>query len=550
MKRLLLCLMAAATLLPAATAKEAWTPDAGGGRYRNPVLHADYSDPDAVRGSDGYFYLTASSFASTPGLPVLRSADLVNWEIIGYAIDALEPRAFYDAEPRHGKGVWAPSIREHDGRYYIYWGDPDFGIFMVSAADPAGPWSEPVLVIAGRGMIDPTPLWDDDGRLYLVHAWAASRSGFNSVLTIFELSADGTRPISEPVLVVDGNDGVNHTIEGPKLYKRNGWYYIFAPAGGVEQGWQLAMRSRNIYGPYETRRVMEQGDSPVNGPHQGAWVDDAEGQSWFLHFQDKGPYGRVVHLQPMRWADDWPVIGDDPDGDGIGNPVLSWRKPAASHASAVTQPATSDHFDSAQPGLQWEWSGNPGLDHGFPSAMGFYRLYGYRQPEGYRNMWSIPNLMLQKFPAPEFKVTARVRISAKAAADGAVSGIVVMGRDYSTLGLRKEADGFVLVRATCTDAEDGTSEVTQDIATIAPTRTYAAGLHPNYECDIWLRVSVDKNAMCRFSYSTDERRWHNAGEPFAARAGKWIGAKVGLYSTAPAGTDRGWMDIDSFTVEK
>ena len=547
MKRFISVLFAASALAGYAAPKEAWVPDLGNGRYRNPVVCADYSDPDVVRSPEGDYWLTASSFACTPGLPLLHSTDLVNWEIAGYALPALEPREFYDAAPRHGKGVWAPSIRLHDGTYYIYWGDPDFGIFMVKSTDPRGEWSKPVLVKAGRGMIDPTPLWDD-GRLYLVHAWAASRAGFNSVLTIMELSPDGERPVSEPVMVMDGNDGVNHTVEGPKLYKRNGWYYIFAPAGGVEQGWQLAMRSRNIYGPYEVRRVMEQGTSDVNGPHQGAWVDDAAGDSWFLHFQDRGAYGRVLHLNPMRWVDDWPVIGEDKDGDGVGTPVATWRKPAAAKPSQVKVPATSDDFDSRELGKQWEWHGNPGLDYGFGTDMGFFRLYGFRTPADYVNLWTVPNLLLQKFPAEKFEATAKVRVSAKAAGDGAVSGLVVMGWDYSWLGLEKRGDGFVLKRATCHDAEQGNAEQSEVIAEIPATRVYSAGLHPNYECDIWLRVRVGADAVCRFSYSTDGRKWHDAGADFRARQGKWIGAKVGLFSVAPDTVDRGWMDADSFTV--
>jgi len=542
--------LAAAAIAVYAMAKEAWVPDLGDGRYRNPVVNADYSDPDVVAGADGYYYLTASSFACTPGLPILRSADLVNWEIVNYALPALEPREFYDAAPRHGKGVWAPSIRLHDGMYYIYWGDPDFGIFMVKSADPAGTWSKPVLVKAGRGMIDPTPLWDDDGRVYLVHAWAASREGFNSVLTVMELSSDGERPLSEPVMVMDGNDGVNHTVEGPKLYKRNGWYYIFAPAGGVERGWQLAMRSRNIYGPYEVRRVMEQGTSAVNGPHQGAWVDDVAGDSWFLHFQDKGAYGRVLHLNPMRWVDDWPVIGEDRDGDGCGEPVATYRKPAASRPTAVKTPATSDTFSSHTLGLQWEWHGNPGLAYGFGTDMGFFRLYGFRTSADYVNLWTVPNLLLQKFPAEEFTATAKLRVSAKAASEGAVSGIVVMGWDYSALGLEKRGEGFVLKRMTCKDAEQGSAEVADAIVTVPATRVYSAGLYRNYECDIWLRVRVDRGAVCRFSYSTDGRKWHDAGAEFVARQGKWIGAKVGMFSIAPDTVDRGWVDVDEFTVTR
>lgn len=141
--------------------------------------------------------------------------------------------------------------------------DPDYGIFMVKTTDPEGQWSEPVLVKAGKGLIDPTPLWDNDGKAYLANAWAASRTGFNSIITLSEMTPDGASVTGNPRIIYDGNDGVNHTLEGPKLYRRGDYYYIFAPAGGVEQGWQLVMRSKNINGPYESKIVMAQGKSDI-----------------------------------------------------------------------------------------------------------------------------------------------------------------------------------------------------------------------------------------------------------------------------------------------
>lgn len=542
-------LIVVSAVIAEARDNRAWVPDMGDGTYINPVINADYSDPDVVAVGDD-FYMTASSFGCAPGLPILHSRDLVNWDIVNYALKEVPPTDFYGSAPRHGKGVWAPSIRFHDGEYYIYWGDPDFGIFMVKTADPLGEWSEPVLVKAGKGMIDPTPLWDDDGRVYLVHAWAASRSRFNSIVTICELNSDGTKVISQPVLVFDGNDGVNHTIEGPKLYKRNGWYYIFAPAGGVVDGWQIVLRSRNIYGPYESRIVMAQGDTPVNGPHQGAWIDNAAGESWFLHFQDRGPYGRVIHLNPMAWNEDWPVIGEDPDGDGCGQPVMRYKKPAVSGKVAVTVPPTSDDFNSRTLGRQWQWHANYNDTYGFTSDMGFMRLYGHILSPDAPNFWEVPNLLLQKFPAEEFTATAKVKISAKASSEGVMSGLIVMGWDYGALGVEKTGDNFTLKLVTCHDAEQGNRQEAETIATIKPSRVYEAGLYPNLECDLYLRVKVGKGAVCKFSYSLDGKKFISAGQPFQARAGKWIGAKTGLFSVTPDGNDRGWMDIDNFTVTK
>lgn len=525
---------------------EVWVSDEGNGMYRNPVLHADYSDPDVCAVGEDYF-LTASSFNCTPGLPILHSKDLVNWKIVNYALKKVEPVEYYN-EPRHGKGVWAPSIRFHGGMYYIYWGDPDFGIFMVKTRDPYGEWDAPVLVKAGKGMIDPCPLWDDDGRVYLAHAWAGSRAKFNSVLTVCEMNKEGTAVISDPVLVFDGNDGVNHTIEGAKFYKRNGFYYLFAPAGGVVSGWQLVMRSKDVYGPYEARIVMAQGKTDINGPHQGGWVDTPAGESWFLHFQDKGAYGRVLHLNPMKWVNDWPVIGVDKDGDGCGDPVSRYRKPKIGKTYPIETPAESDEFDTRKLGLQWEWHANYQDVFGFTTNMGYARIYGHELSPHFKNFWEVPNLLMQKFPAEEFTATAKLKVSAKD--DGQLSGLIIMGWDYSWIGVEKQGEKFLLKQAVCKDAEQDNLEQVSTLAVLEPSRKFEAGLFPNYEREIYIRVHVDKGAYCRFSYSLDEKKFTEAGTLFKARQGKWIGAKVGMFSVTPHGKERGWVDVDWFRVEK
>lgn len=525
---------------------EVWVSDEGNGMYRNPVLHADYSDPDVCTVGEDYF-LTASSFNCTPGLPILHSKDLVNWKIVNYALKKVEPVEYYN-EPRHGKGVWAPSIRFHEGVYYIYWGDPDFGIFMVKTRDPYGEWDKPVLVKAGKGMIDPCPLWDDDGRVYLAHAWAGSRAKFNSVLTVCELNKEGTAVISDPVLVFDGNDGVNHTIEGAKFYKRNGFYYLFAPAGGVVSGWQLVMRSKDVYGPYEARIVMAQGKTDINGPHQGGWVDTPAGESWFLHFQDKGAYGRVLHLNPMKWINDWPIIGVDKDGDGCGDPVSRYRKPKTDKTYPIETPVESDEFDTRKLGLQWEWHANYQDVFGFTTNMGYARIYGHELSPHFKNFWEVPNLLMQKFPAEEFTATAKLKVSAKD--DGQLSGLIIMGWDYSWIGVEKQGEKFLLKQAVCKDAEQGNLEQVSTLAVLEPSRKFEAGLFPNYEREIYIRVHVDKGAYCRFSYSLDGKKFTEAGTLFKARQGKWIGAKVGMFSVTPHGKERGWVDVDWFRVEK
>lgn len=279
---------------------------------------------------------------------------------------------------------------------------------------------------------------------------------------------------------------------------------------------------------------MAQGDSDINGPHQGGWVTTAAGEDWFINFQDKGAYGRIIHLNPVNWRDDWPVTGHDNDGDGCGDPVAKWRKPAL-------HPMTGA---SVKPHMLFQWHSNYNDMYGFPAPGALMRVYGHKVSEDFVNMWEVPNLWLMKFPAEKFSVTARVRISAKATSEEVSSGMVVMGWDYCRFGLEKRGDDFVLQLVRCTDAEQGGAESITDIALVSPTRVYNAGLYPNLECDMYLRLTVKKGASCRFSYSLDGKKYIDAPGEFKARAGKWIGAKTGFYSITPAATsEKGWIDI-------
>jgi beta-xylosidase len=511
---------------------QVWVSDLGNGSYKNPILHADYSDPDVVRVGDD-FYMVSSSFDAVPGLPILHSKDLVNWTIIGHAFKQQIPVDHF-SKTQHGNGVWAPSIRYHQNEFYIYYPDPDFGIYLTKAKDIKGPWSEPVLVEAGKGLIDPCPLWDDDGKVYLVHAYAGSRAGIKSVIVVKQLNADGTKVMDEGKLVYDGHE-VDPTIEGPKFHKRNGYYYIFAPAGGVSTGWQLVLRSKTVYGPYERKVVMDQGSTPINGPHQGAWIDTPKGEDWFVHFQDKEAYGRVVHLQPMKWVNDWPVIGVDKDGDGKGEPVLTYKKPNLEKVIIHT-PAESDEFNANEPGPQWQWQANPKATWLFMNN-GSLRLYSQMIPNDTRSYWDVPNVLMQKFPAEEFTVTTKTLFKPNTKLENEKAGLIVMGRSYASLSLKSKSDGIHLVYSVAKDAAKGNSE-TESIIVKSGN-------------EIMLRVTVKKNALCIFSYSTDGKNFTEIKEPFQAEAGQWIGAKVGIFCTRQVQiNDSGYADFDWFRVEK
>lgn len=516
---------------------EVWVADQGDGTYKNPIIHADYSDPDVVQWGDDYF-MTSSSFNAAPGLPILHSKDLVNWELVNYALPKQVPIKHFNT-PQHGNGVWAPSIRVHNNELYIYWGDPDFGIYMVKTDDPFGNWEEPVLVMEAKGAIDPSPLWDEDGKAYLVHAWAGSRAGVKSILTVHKMNAEGTKVLDYGRHVFDGHE--NHpTVEGSKFYKRNGYYYIFAPAGGVSTGWQLVLRSKNIYGPYEEKVVLEQGATAINGPHQGAWVTTDTGEDWFFHFQDVDAYGRIVHLQPMHWENDWPVMGKDQNGNGIGEPVLQHKKPNVGKQFAIQTPRETDNFEQDSLGLQWQWNANPSvLWSAKLPGNDFLRLYSIAPPEQTNSLWDVPNLLLQKFPAPDFNVATKISLIPGDGKEQRKTGLIIMGRDYSTVTLTEKEGTFYLQYTQAIKADAGAKEEVLEEITLKSNTVY-------------LKVAVSApNAMCQFSYSENGRNFKKFGAPFKARVGKWIGAKVGLFSiSTPEASRGGYADIEYFRIFK
>lgn len=502
-----------------------WVSDNGNGTYTNPVIHADYSDPDVVRVNDDY-YMVSSSFNNVPGLPILHSKDLVNWTHIGHALKELPPKEYFRIV-QHGAGVWAPSIRFHKNEFYIYYPDPDFGIYLIKARSITGPWSEPLLVEAGKGLIDPCPLWDN-GKVYLVHAFAGSRAGFKSIIVVKELNAGGTKPINSGVMVYDGHS-TDPTVEGPKFYKRNNYYYIFAPAGGVSTGWQLVLRSKNIYGPYERKVVMSQGDSHINGPHQGAWVTTPSGEDWFIHFQDKEAYGRVVHLQPMKWISDWPVIGADKMDNGNGQPLITYKKPLAINHPVKTLPDT-DEFNLPVLGLQWQWPANPRAGAAFPTAAGFLRLNSLKISDSLANLWNVPGMLLQKFPANIFTATSRVIFHPAFVNDRV--GMIVFGSDYASVSLVKKADGNYITFNTALDADKNAKE--REVVLKKSTGT-----------DVYFRITVRDSAMCRFSFSEDGITFISAPGEFKAKPGRWVGSRIGFFCTGTTKTnDAGFADLD------
>jgi beta-xylosidase len=491
-----------------------WIPDDGHGSYRNPIICADYSDPDVIRHGQDY-YLTASSFNCTPCLPILHSRDLVNWTIVNHAVKNVPGSRYEKVQP--GCGIWAPTIRFNEGKFWIFFSTPDEGIYVTNTDRPEGKWSEPHMLQAGKGLIDPCPLWDDDGQAYLVHAYAGSRAGIKHLLQVHPMTPDGSRLLGDGQIVY--NDAQRHpTLEGPKFFKRDGWYYISAPAGGVPIGWQVILRSRNVYGPYEDKIVLAQRDTPINGPHQGALVDTPNGDWWFVHFQDADLYGRIVHLQPVRWENDWPLIGVDQDENGIGRPVLQFRKPAA---GVIQIPQTSDEFNEPPLSLQWQWYANHRDDwYSFSARSGWLRLF---PQEAEADLRLQPNLLLQKFPARSFEAEALLEISPKRT--GEEAGLVVTGQTQFMVGIRFDGttNRVVLYAG---EKQDILNELTSNT--------------------IIFRVKIQDGGACLFAYTSNEVSV-NIEKTFQAQKGMWIGSKVGVYCLKRfKDHSDGYVDIDYF----
>lgn len=502
-----------------------WIADRGDGTYQNPILYTDYSDPDAIRVGEDYFMI-ASSFCNTPAVPLLHSKDLVSWRVINYVIDRL-PFEYYE-KPMHGCGTWAPAIRFHEGVYYVFVPMPDEGIMMCKTTNPWGKWSEPAYVKKVVGWIDPCPFWDEDGKAYMVNAFARSRIGFKSLLYMSPIEPDCSGVLDDGQFIYDGH-ATQPTIEGPKLYKRNGYYYIFAPAGGVKPGWQTVLRSRNIYGPYEEKIVLHQGGSPVNGPHQGAWVDTPGGEDWFLHFQDVGNAGRIIHLQPMRWENDWPVIGVNAE-DGCGEPVLRYRKPDVGGEYPADAPEDSDFFEEEKLGLQWQWNANYKREW---YEVGKGRLTLYAQPVAEATqLCDVSNLLLQKWPAPEFQITTCLHLEGMA--EGDVAGMVSLGGCYTALAVRKKDGRLILQQRTGNWEKD--DEVREELGTVEGDT-------------LCIRMRVERAGDIRFEAGSDEQTLSGIGRLTQATPGRWVGVKAGLFSINESQSAGGSVAAEYFVFE-
>lgn len=494
------------------------------GTYKNPVLNADFSDPDVIRVDDKY-YMVASDFHFL-GMQVLESHDMVNWRIISQIYDRFELPG-WDENRHYAGGSWAPAIRYHDGRFYVFFCTPEEGLFMATADQPAGPWSPLHFVKAMKKWEDPCPFWDDDGQAYL----GRSQHGAGPII-VHRMSADGRQLLDDGVTVYTGP-----VAEGTKFMKRNGYYYLIIPEGGVGQGWQTVLRSHSIYGPYERRIVLEQGSTNVNGPHQGALVQAADSTWWFYHFQETHPAGRIVHLQPAHWEDDWPLMGVDIDGNGVGEPVAVWQRPMGPISPIRPIGPTTDHFSAdtlywigqqqRALGPQWQWNHNP-----VDSAWSLNERQGWLTfhilPAA--NLKESRNQLTQKTVGYESQATTCLDCSALREGDHA--GLLCTGKQFWGVGVcRQNGTTRFFIE------QDGERTLLDSCGKKA----------------VWLRVTIDsQHNRHQFSVSIDGDHFIPVGDPFALRMGYWKGSHVGLYSYNTGASQGGtvWFDFFRYDISR
>lgn len=484
--------------------------DQGNGTYINPILNADYSDPDVIRVGDKY-YMVNSEFHYM-GMPVLESDDMVNWKIISQVYSRLD-FPDWDTMGNYGGGSWAPSIRYHDGKYWIFFCTPREGLMMTTAIDPHGPWAPLHCVKRVGGWEDPCPLWDDNGQAYL----GRSQLGAGPII-LHKMSADGRELLDDGHTIYTGS-----VAEGTKFHKRDGYYYLSIPEGGVGEGWQTILRSKHIYGPYEKKVVLETGSTKVNGPHQGALVDTPEGEWWFYHFQLTEPLGRVVHLQPAHWKDGWPVIGVDIDMNGIGEPVKVWTKPNAGKSACPSFPTTSDDFNSGKLSLQWQFNHNP-VDENWSltDRKGWLSLKALKAD----NLRGSRNMVTQKCVG--YEGTATTSIDFSQLADGQRTGLFCAGNLYNGIGITKQNGKCYLYL----DANGGFEKI-----------------KPVSGKRIYLRVTMNAHTnQHQLFYSLDNKAFAPCGKPYSLQFGDWKGARVGLFSYNTQG-DGGTVHFDWFVYD-
>ena len=473
--------------------------DNGDGTYTNPLIPADFPDPDVIRVEDTYYMVTTTMFVF-PGVTVLKSKDLVNWEYCSNAVPRFDFSPCYNLEGcnRYSHGQWATSIRHHQGTFYLLFITLDEGGFLCSAEDPEDPWEIRKLP---KGFYDPGLFFDHDGRIYVTHGYGE--------IYVTELNPDFS-PRGEDVKVFTGD--IRRGLEGMHVYKINGYYYLYGTYGGRD-GIQVALRSKDIYGPYEQKVVIRDTTPGVNfGIHQGALIQTQTGEWWTILFVDSGPFGRFPSLQPVTWTDGWPMVGID------GKAVVTYRKPDVGKEYPVKVLPTSDEFESATLGMQWGWNHNPDSScWSLTQRPGYLRLTTGRVVEG---LPQAPNTLTQR-PFAKYDqsipTTGTTKLETEHMRDGDLAGLAVFQDPYAFIAVKKESGSKNLVMVNNGEAVESVPVEgnTVFLRTIASNSTSNATFEYSFDNNTFQRIGNELsmrfnlsvftgNKFCLFNYATKE----------------------------------------------
>ena len=504
----LLGLSLAATTLPA----QVWRADQGDGTYRNPVLFADYPDPDIIRVGEDFYFIT-TTFANAPGMTILHSKDLVNWQIAGHLMDRLEGNPRYDLSDGgdYRRGFFAASMRHHKGTFYVAVSPIGLNTRIYRANSPTGPWTYTEL---DRHAFDPALFFEDDGQAYLM-----TSIGTDGTVTLLTMNEDVTKITASKV--VHYNKGA----EGSKIIKRAGWYYLF---NALPSKLALSVsRARSLQGPWETRPQIDD----TSGGHQGALVDLANGEWAGFVMVDAGSIGRMTNISPVYWQDDWPIWGTP---DAPGRVPDRAPKPIMGHPFA--EPPASDDFSASTLGLQWQWNHNPDDRRwSLRERPGFLRLHATQADR----LWTARNTLTQKGQGP--RSSAIVKVDMRGLRSGDVCGFGTFGKISAQLSIVGSDKGRRALTMMVTDStEDGPRTETRVASVPVSGQT------------LWLRTDMDfVRDEGRVAYSSDGRKWTGVGDHFPLkfdwRTGTFQGQQFALscYNARP---DGGYIDIDSFTL--
>lgn len=499
-----------------------WTKwgDQGNGTYLNPILPSDYSDIDCIRVGNDY-YAISSTFQFSPGMTLLHSKDLVNWEIYGNIVSDLtqiSEELNWTHMNRYGKGIWAGTLRYHNQRFYLFFGTPDEGFFMTSAPDAKGPWEPLTCLLRAPGWDDCTAFWDENGKAYFIGTHFAD--GYKSYL--FDMATDGKSiDYSSARLVNEGNGR-----EASKLIKVGRWYYlVFSEHKNSKGRYVMAKRANTITGPYSEERQLLHACREANEPNQGGIVEGKDGNWYFLTHHGTGDWsGRIVSLLPVTWTDGWPIIGNVSAPDSIG--VMTWSGKIPAKSGKRLSVARSDGFKSRRLAPQWQWNYQPRSNmYSLSERKGWLRLKAFRPLKPNRLMYAGNTLTQRCFRTDTSVVVIKMDISHMT--DGQKSGLCHFSNTHAAIGV-VATDGCRYVEYRKNDRA-----------------IKGAPLSSN---NVWFKSVWGLNGLSSFSYSVNGKDFIPFGEPYQLAWGHYRGDRIGIYCFND-NEESGFVDVDYLAYE-